>query len=351
MSGAPRASWTRLASSIFVLNLVACGESATAPQDLPPAAPEVIAPALVDTPSVPVPSSPGGEVPLASDTLTTIVRLDGDYDFNPIVTRAFAFWRLRETLNGGGSWTSVAVGNEWSHQLTSLESPFGLPSPPPPDPLTDPDSGDPLRLLLVDGGVPVEATSVCLPLTGCGVTSPNNRTFETRITSLLWHELVMNPLTFATDVYVKRERRWELESFPGAGVFQLVPSNGSISLADSYTQGSSETRIETFGRTLTAETGIDLQGLSAKLQTTLSRTFSTAVTVTVERSQEITISVTGEAGKLIDVRVWRLVDTYTLTGADGAPLSDPGYVFDSADRSMSWSTVVGTYPVQVKFGQ
>ena len=79
--------------------------------------------------------------------------------------------------------------------------------------------------------------------------------------------------------------------------------------------------------------------------------FSTSVTVTVERTRQVTIDVSGEPGMLIDLRVWRLIDTYTLTDAQGSALTHPAFVFNHTDGSMSWRTVAGTYPVQAKFRQ
>jgi hypothetical protein len=152
------------------------------------------------------------------------------------------------------------------------------------------------------------------------------------------------------DVYVKRQRQWELDSFDG-GTFHLIAPNQNVSLGDSRTEGSSQTEITTFGTTFSSGGGLDILGLSANIEKTLTQTFSTSVTVTVERTRQVTIDVAGEPGVLIDLRVWRLIDTYMLTDAQGNLLTHPAYVFNHSDGSMSWRTVAGTYPVQAKFRQ
>lgn len=310
----------------IALALPSCSDSATSPGDDPGSGPVVSAPALENVPPLPIPATPGGDVSAASAVHTTIAQLDGDFDFNPVVSRVFASWKVGER-NFSGPWTYRDLGNKWNDQLTGSRTASGMPAGTPPIPLNE-------RILLIDGGSPVQ--------------SPQ-RSWQGGL-PVYMQQLVMSAPTFDGEVYVKRQRQWELDSFDG-GAFHLIAPNQRVTLTEARTEGSSQTEITTFGTTVTAGGGIDIAGLSANIERTLTRTFSTSVTVTAQRSRQVSIDVGGEAGMLIDLRLWRLIDTYTLTDAQGNPLTHPAYVFEHSDGSMSWRTVAGTYPVQVKFRQ
>jgi hypothetical protein len=315
-------------AALAALTLTACtSDSATGPDEPGDGEPIVSAPALTNVPPIPIPDAPGSDVPAESAIHTTIARLDGNLDFNPTILRAFASWRVGES-RFGGPWAHTGLGDRWSHQwASSLRTGSGLPAIPPPNPLSE-------RILLLDGGVPVQ--------------SPR-RTWVNGVLSYS-QQLVMDARTFDGEVYVMRERQWELDSFDG-GAFHLIASNQRVTLTESRTEGSSQTEIRTFGTTFTKGGGIDIAGLSANIEQTLTQTFSTSVTVTEQRTRQVSIDVAGEPGMLIDLRLWRLIDTYTLTDVHGNPLTHQHYVFDHSDGSMSWRTVAGTYPVQVKFRQ
>lgn len=326
-----RAARTGLAT-LAALVLASCtADSPTGPDEDPvPDAPVVVAPALDNVPDVPIPATPGGDVSTASAIHTTIARLEGDFNFNPVVVRTRASWRVSERRTPTATWTHVGLGSQWSHQVTG-ETASGIPVFPPPDPLGT-------RILLIAGGSPVQ---------------PPPRVYETVAGPALLpylQRLQMNAPTFDGEVYVKRERQWELDSFDG-GAFHLIASNQRVTLTEARTEGSSTTEITSFGTTVSAGGGLDILGLSGNIEKTLSRTFSTSVTVTEERTRQVSIDVAGEPGVLIDLRLWRLIDTYTLTDAQGDPLTHLAYVFDDSDGSMTWRTVAGTYPVQVKFPQ
>ena len=318
----------RTLAVLAVRALAACAsDSATGPDDPGSDTPVVIAPALGDVPSIPVPTAPGGDVSPASGIHTTIVRVGSDFDFNPVVLRAHAAWRVGER-SFSGPWTYRDLGDRWSHLWpSSLRTASGMQVFPPPDPIA-------ARMLLIDGGVRVQTPQFTW----------------VRGLPVLSQQLVMNARPFDTDVYLMRERQWELDSFDG-GAFHLIASNQRVTLTESRTVGSSRTEITSFGTTFTAGGGIDIAGLSANIERTLTQTFSTSVTVTEERTREVSIDVAGEPGVLIDLRLWRLIDTYSLVDEHGNALTHPDYVFNHSDGSMEWRTVAGTYPVQVKFRQ
>lgn len=321
----PRSS-TALAA-LAALAVASCSDSVAGPNDQPtPSGPVVSAPALDNVPPIPIPASPGGDVSAVSAIHTTIAKLEGDFDFNPVVLRAFASWRVGER-NFNGPWTYRDLGNKWSDQLAGSRTASGLPAATPPNPLD-------ARMLLIDGGSPIQSPQLI---------------YQDGAPAYM-QQLVMDAPTFDGDVYVKRQRQWELDSFDG-GTFHLIAPNQNVSLGDSRTEGSSQTEITTFGTTFSSGGGLDILGLSANIEKTLTQTFSTSVTVTVERTRQVTIDVAGEPGVLIDLRVWRLIDTYMLTDAQGNLLTHPAYVFNHSDGSMSWRTVAGTYPVQAKFRQ
>lgn len=314
------AAWAALAAA-------GCSDSVAGPNDQPdPGGPVVSAPTLDNVPPVPIPASPGADVSATSAIHTTIARLDGAFDFNPVVLRAFGSWRVGERILNG-PWTYRALGDKWSDELGGSKTASGLPAGTPPKPLNE-------RMLLIDEGSPVQAPRLVY-LDGAPA---------------YMQQLVMDAAAFDVPVFVKRQRQWELDSFDG-GTFHLIAPNQRVSLGELRKEGSSQTEITTFGTTITSGGGLDIQGLSVNIEKTLTRTFSTSVTVTVERTRQVTIDVSGEPGMLIDLRVWRLIDTYTLTDAQGNPLTHPAFVFNHTDGSMTWRTVAGTYPVQAKFRQ
>lgn len=323
-----RSPSSRTLAVFAALALASCGsDSATGPEGPVDDRPIVTAPALSNVPEIPVPAAPGGDVAPASGIHTTIVRLDDGFDFNPVVMRAHAAWRVGEGPSSG-PWNYRDLGDRWSHLWpSSLRTPSGMAVFPPPDPIA-------ARMLLIDDGVPVQAAQLTW----------------VRGVPLFSQRLVMNARPFDTDVYLMRERQWELDSFDG-GAFHLIASNQRVTLTESRTEGSSRTEITSFGTTFTAGGGIDIAGLSANIEKTLTETFSTSVTVTEERTRQVSIDVAGEPGMLIDLRLWRLIDTYSLVDEHGNALTDPNYVFNHSDGSMSWRTVAGTYPVQAKFRQ
>jgi hypothetical protein len=308
---------------LVVLSSAACSDSGTGPVDgRSPNGPVVTAPLLDQVPSIPIPSSPGADVPDTSETHVTISRLEGRFDFNPVVLRAYASWRVHDHSG------DRSLGQRWSHQWsTSLRTAGGLMVFPPPDPLNE-------RMLLVDSGAVAQA--------------PRRSWVQGPI--VIQQRLEMSARPFDVAVYVKRERQWELESFAG-GSFHLIAPNQTVTLTEEVTEGSSRSQITTFGTTVTAGLGANIAGISAGIERTLSRTFSTSVTVFEERTRQVAITIAGEPGQLIDVRLWRLIDTYSLTDAEGNPITHHQYVFDYANGAMTWRTVAGTYPVQAKFRQ
>lgn len=82
-----------------------------------------------------------------------------------------------------------------------------------------------------------------------------------------------------------------------------------------YTQGATETDTTT----MSAELGVDVKYLSAKLTKTVSR----SVSVNTETTEKRITSTTVDKGIVRVWTVWQLVETYQLLASDGTPL--PAY--------------------------
>lgn len=89
-----------------------------------------------------------------------------------------------------------------------------------------------------------------------------------------------------------------------------------------YTQGAAETDTTT----MSAELGVDVKYLSAKLTETVSR----SVSVTTETTEKRITSTTVDKGIVRVWTVWQLVETYQLLASDGTPLpAYSGFVYGS----------------------
>jgi hypothetical protein len=131
----------------------------------------------------------------------------------------------------------------------------------------------------------------------------------------------------ATGVHVRRDRHWELKPLEGAaGDYLLVYPHTEGEVSTTYTSGTETSQTEEFGESLTVTAGLSYSVLSASVSGTLSETFSSSVTVSETNAETFTKRVTGKEGKVIQFMVWELVEEYSITDADGEPLTDDNYV-------------------------
>lgn len=114
---------------------------------------------------------------------------------------------------------------------------------------------------------------------------------------------------FPTPSKILYKRYWV-----NTGSYQLIGPQ-SFSKAITTTQGMSKTKTTT----LSAELGVAVKGLSAKLSTTVS----TSITITEETSVTETYSFDIKAGSTVVYTLWQLVEEFVLS--------------DSASKPIEWS--------------
>jgi hypothetical protein len=131
---------------------------------------------------------------------------------------------------------------------------------------------------------------------------------------------------------LRRDRFWVRRPLEGGvGNFLLLIGDTQGEITTTYTSGSSTTETEEFGRTVTASAGLDFGKLSLGVEVSISRTFSTSVTVSSESSESFTKTVFGEDGKIVQFQVWELVERYTITDPAGEPFTDPAFAFEPVE--------------------
>lgn len=296
--------------------VVACGDAVTSPEDDNP----YEQPMVADAPPLPVPASPTADVPVTSDTLAKIVVLATNYrpvvdsmhgDWIPLLARwCDLVFRSLQFVWECGYLTSPdpnVAEDLWSSSLPSVPLvqtvPLAFPVP----------LG---RVVLVTDGQhmgPVEPAYV--DTTQVGDTDMYIRYRRLRSQGL------------SDTVYVRRDRFWERKTLEGgAGDYLLLIGDTEGEISTTFTQGTSETETETFGKSVTVTVGADFGTLSASVSATLSQSYSTSVTISREETQTFTKIVRGRAGKTVRFMVWELVELYTFSDASGAPFTDPNFV-------------------------
>lgn len=261
-------------------------------------------PEFTDVPEIPRPTTVGGDVPSTSETLTRIERYTGEY--NPAIDNAYGYWKIYRSLEifpGHRDTETILEGHAWKSQID-----------------------DEMALLIIR-----ENMSRLLLQNESGEMRPLTIA-QRRAFGPYDVDVSFAGLAAEKPVYIRRDRHWELKELEGgAGNFLLVDENVTGTLSTSYTQGVSTTETETFGRSLTASGGLNLGALSAQVSGTLSRTFSSSVTVSKAKTQTFGKEVSGKAGKIIQFMVWELVESFTFCDENGAPYSDPNYIIPKTE--------------------
>ena len=131
--------------------------------------------------------------------------------------------------------------------------------------------------------------------------------------------------------HIRRDRYWVQKPIEGqVGNFLLLSGPVAGEVSTTYTTGVSQTETTTFGTSITGTVGASYGVLSASVSATLSEEFSTAVTISSEKSETFTKSVQGQEGKIVQFMVWELVEEYSLSDASGAPYQPEGWTFEDA---------------------
>jgi hypothetical protein len=252
---------------------------------------------FVDAPEIPEPSSPGGDVPNRSETLTRIEPLDGN--FRARILDVTGSWRLEQVcasdsrlVDGREGFASEMLGTQYGSLARKLMGSI-------PDLVAA--NGEGLVVVDEDHG-----------LFDCGGPFGLNGVEISRFQSP----------SFDADVYVRRDRHWALRPLEGgAGDYLLVYPNTQGEVSTSYESGSEQSRTEEFGRSITATLGVSYGVLSASVSATLSETFSSSVTVSQSTTETFTKTVTGKDDTVIQFMVWELVERYSFCDADGEAVS------------------------------
>jgi hypothetical protein len=100
--------------------------------------------------------------------------------------------------------------------------------------------------------------------------------------------------------------------------------------------------------TLGAAIGAAGEVLSAAVSASLTKTFSTTVTVSESETQSFSRMLEGSAGKRTCFVLWVLYEQYSFANADGTPFTDPNYVFDPGTQDPGSSRY---YDLQIAGGQ
>jgi hypothetical protein len=130
--------------------------------------------------------------------------------------------------------------------------------------------------------------------------------------------------------YLRRDRYWVQKPVEGqVGNFLLLSGPVAGEVSTTYTAGVSQTETQSFGASITGTVGLSYGVLSASVSATLSEEFSTAVTISSEKSETFTKSVQGEEGKIVQFMVWELVEEYSLSDASGEPYQLEGWTIEN----------------------
>lgn len=260
---------------------------------------------FVDVPDIPEPATPGGDVPATSATMTRVEKLNTT--FRPKVFNAYGVWQgVKDCL---GDVQPLIPAAAWSREIEYL---------PPQD----------YRFLV---GMVQTRNLVFLDADG----APRTLTYEGVHGSAYCGPNPIGSVTASftgapleVPVFVRRDRHWELQPLEGeAADYLLIYPQTAGEVSTSYSSGTTRTETEEFGRSVTAEIGLDFGVLSGTVAGTLSEIFSSSVSVSESSTETFTKSVTGKTGKIIQFMVWELVETYSFCDAEGEPLISENYVF------------------------
>ena len=289
---------------LIALGAMGCGDS---PVDPPAPGGGDTGPGFADVPDIPVPATPGGDVPARSDIHTTVKLYTGK--FAPTISNAYGRWDIDRVQHIGigipDVRTPILHGDAWSSSVT-----------------------DPFAELIIE-----EHMSRLLLQDGNGERQPHDIS-GTEGPSIYETELRFQGEAADKPVYIRRDRHWELKPLEGgAGNYLLLDGPVTGEVSSSYTKGTSTTQTREFGRSVTASVSAGLGALSASVSGTLSETFSTSVTVSESKTETFTKTVFGQSGKIVQFMVWELVEKYTFCDEDGAPYAAPHYVIPTTSMT------------------
>ncbi|HMB69206.1 MAG TPA: hypothetical protein VKU85_07830 [bacterium] len=275
-----------------------------------------------DIPPIPKPAAANADAPMESETYTVTQQLNTH--FRPMVTSVHGTFTLRSRacLAGGinccTAWATPYSNEQlWSASIPTLTYGHGkcdwVTSLVEPQPFSLSEWGE--VLLMKDGAMEPAASGVFTTFEGSG-----GNGYERQYT---WATV---PLT--NQPHIRRDRRWVRQQLSdGSFVVELAP-NTEVTFTTSQTSGVSLTESETFAETVSVTGGLSGKGITASIEYTVTRSFTTSTTVWEETTEEVSRTVRGEAGKQTVFMLWGLEEMYSITDANGDPFTDPNYQFD-----------------------
>ena len=291
---------TLLAVLTTAFTMVGCSDSPTDPD------PGGGTGNFTDVPEIPEPQTLGGDVPGSSATLTRIEKLRST--FRPNVVGAYGAWTGEGVCDLTGTPEPLVPVVGWSNQLA-----FGIGSQQYRQHASVLNGR---RIVFLDSEGSATAIRDEHASSGAGAFP----------CILLETEFLGAPLE--TPVYLRRDRHWELKALEGgAGDYLLIYPQTEGQVSTSYSSGITRTETEEFGRSLTAEVGLDFKILSARVSGTLSETFSSSLSVSDSKTETFTKIVRGKEGKVLQFMVWELVEVFRFCDAEGNPVVSDNYVF------------------------
>jgi len=138
------------------------------------------------------------------------------------------------------------------------------------------------------------------------------------------------------------------------GVVEYYAGGIETSVERSVTTGMSETRAESFTKTLGMEASMSgswFVSFSVSVRTEFEWSESTETTYSSEETTTETFTISPEADKNLAYTVWSLVEEFRFIDENGDPFTDWGYGFDPDSIASATHRTATTVPVSTYFDQ
>jgi len=127
--------------------------------------------------------------------------------------------------------------------------------------------------------------------------------------------------------HLRRDRFWVAKEWESGAVVHRITGDNETRMKTQYTTGCDNTQTESFAYTLGASFGADYNGLSGTIEASITKTFTTSITVSEQTMTSVEKILRGDAGMITCHIMWVLVERYTFVDENGDRLADPNYVF------------------------
>ena len=317
---------------VLVASSLSCSKSSTT-------APFIPADDVNALPVVPEPSAPHTTPPLYS--ASTFVLRPHTGDFNPLVPALTGHWKVYVHQI---RWTPPAQpcdgpeklayeGDACCHDLPNVSvrvEGCGLlndqthtfecsPTAYPKDPFVQ------RFALMVNGGLQVPplgryASGKAECLTGVGDLCFDAVGWAVR------HEVTGRQLQRAP--YLLRERFWERVPMDDQGLEAVwLSGDNTFDVTTTYRTGCDSAASNSFAKSLKIGAEGTFEWLKVSVEATITKTFTTSVTLSQSQERSYSKHLVGDAGKITCHTLWSLVDQYRWSDGGKALYTDPNYQF------------------------